>query len=151
MPFEASESPTPRPRRALVVDGDEYARTVLARTLESGGLVAETLCSGDTAWQTFEAAEQGRREGWDVVVVCEQLFGMSGTALVRRLRGRCAELPILYTSSLPCPEALPTPEREPPIPALCKPFPADVFLQRVTRLAQDSRRCADAGAGAGAE
>lgn len=79
--------------RIAVVDDEAGIRTTLDVALRREGFVVDLHADGLAAWQAFEAALP------DVVVLDILLPRLDGLELLRRLRARSRELPILMLTS----------------------------------------------------
>ncbi len=83
----------PSAARVAVVDDEAGIRTTLAVALRREGFAVELHADGLAAWEAFSGALP------DVVVLDILLPRMDGLELLRRLRARSRELPILMLSS----------------------------------------------------
>src|SRR5262249_27634045 len=79
--------------RILIVDDEERMAAVIAAALGRAGWECETCRSGDQALGVLEA------RGADVVVTDWKMPGMDGMALLRTLRARRADLPIILLTA----------------------------------------------------
>lgn len=79
--------------RIAVVDDEAGIRTTLDVALRREGFAVDLFADGLTAWQAFEAALP------DVAVLDILLPRIDGLELLRRLRARSRELPILMLTS----------------------------------------------------
>ena len=90
--FTVPKRARPRVRHILCVDDDESARRVLRTSLEQAGFEVIVAQDGETALELV----QGQTVDLAIVDLC--LPGMSGPALIRELRSRRDDLPlVLYT------------------------------------------------------
>ena len=78
-------APELRQRRALVVDDNEAARTVVAQMLRRMGLEVVEAASGEQALQALPQAEAGGRP-FDIVYVDWLMPGLDGVETARRIR-----------------------------------------------------------------
>jgi DNA-binding response OmpR family regulator len=79
--------------RILVVDDDRDIRDLVAIKLESAGHEIVTREDGS---QALEAAVEG---GWDVIVLDVMMPGMSGIDVLRALRDRGDETPVILLTA----------------------------------------------------
>lgn len=84
---------TPAMPRIAVVDDEAGIRTTLEVALRREGFAVDLYADGLAAWQAFEAALP------DVAVLDILLPRVDGLELLRRLRARSRELPILMLTS----------------------------------------------------
>jgi two-component system, chemotaxis family, chemotaxis protein CheY len=85
--------------RLLVIDDDEFHLLVSRRALEEAGHDVSTASSGEVGLQV--AIHDG--QGFDCVLLDEDMPGLSGTQVVRELRGheRYGLTPVSIVSSRP--------------------------------------------------
>jgi PAS domain S-box-containing protein len=81
-------------QQVLIVDDEEPLATLAARTLEELGYVPTGFTSSSAALAAFRADP----ERFDAVITDERMPGMTGSALIRELRGIRREIPILLMS-----------------------------------------------------
>jgi PAS domain S-box-containing protein len=81
-------------QRVLVVDDEEPLVTLATRTLEELGYVAVGFTSSAAALAAFRAEPQR----FDVVLTDERMPGLSGSALIREVRGIRDRIPIMLMS-----------------------------------------------------
>ncbi|WAC65119.1 response regulator [Agrococcus sp. SL85] len=79
--------------RILVVDDDRDIRDLVAIKLESAGLEVETRADGV---QGLEAAAEGP---WSAIVLDVMMPGMSGIDVLRALRERGVETPVILLTA----------------------------------------------------
>jgi PAS domain S-box-containing protein len=91
---EAPQLPLGQGQRVLVVDDEAPLVTLMTRTLSDLGYRPFGYTSSAAALAAFRA----RPEDFDVVVTDERMPGLSGTALVREVRGLRSDIPILLAS-----------------------------------------------------
>jgi PAS domain S-box-containing protein len=91
---EAAAVPRGDGQRVLIVDDEEPLASLATRTLEDLGYVPTGFTSSAAALAAFRA-DPGR---FDAVITDERMPGMTGTALIRELRGIRREIPILLMS-----------------------------------------------------
>jgi len=81
--------------RVLVVDDDAILRDVLAEMLREAGLEVETAESGAEALSKLDGA------GMDVILSDVTMPGMDGIDLLRRVRERDLDLPVVLMTGMP--------------------------------------------------
>jgi PAS domain S-box-containing protein len=91
---EAAALPRGEGERVLIVDDEEPLAELAVRTLEDLGYVPTGFTSSTAALAAFRADP----EGFDAVITDERMPGMTGSALIRELRGIRGEIPILLMS-----------------------------------------------------
>src|SRR5256885_6193177 len=80
--------------RALVVDDEPSARTAFKRILEPRGYQVDQACDG------VEALERMSELPPDIVITDLTMPNMDGMALIKALRERDRELPVIVASSV---------------------------------------------------
>src|SRR5262249_55774040 len=91
---EALAMPRGDGQRVLIVDDEEPLVRLATRTLEELGYLPTGLTSSTAALAAFRA-DLG---SFDAVITDERMPGMTGSALIRELRGIRREIPILLMS-----------------------------------------------------
>ena len=84
--------------RVLVVEDDQRVASFIQRGLEEEGLAVDVLHDGD------DAGVQAQMVDYDCVVLDLMLPGRSGFQVLRDIRSRKAELPVLILSAQASPE-----------------------------------------------
>ena len=84
--------------RVLVVEDDQRVASFIQKGLEEEGLAVDVLSNGD------EAGVQAQMVDYDCVVLDLMLPGRSGFQVLRDIRSRKAELPVLILSAQASPE-----------------------------------------------
>jgi DNA-binding response OmpR family regulator len=84
--------------RILVVEDDRKLASFIQKGLEEEGIAVDVLHDGD------DAGAQARMIGYDCVVLDLMLPGRSGFQVLRDIRSRKAELPVLVLSAQASPE-----------------------------------------------
>ena len=80
-------------KKILVVDDEENIRMLYQEELAAEGFQTIPACSGEEAMVLFE------QENPDLVTIDIQLPGMSGIELLRKLRARDKEKPIIIVTA----------------------------------------------------
>jgi len=91
---EAGAMPRGDGQRVLIVDDEEPLVGLVTRTLEELGYVPTGFTSSTAALAAFRADP----ERFDAVITDERMPGMTGSALIRELRGIRSQIPILLMS-----------------------------------------------------
>jgi PAS domain S-box-containing protein len=91
---EAPQLPRGQGQRVLVVDDEALLVTLMTDTLSDLGYRPFGYTSSAAALAAF----RGRPEDFDVIITDERMPGLSGTALVREVRGLRPDIPILLAS-----------------------------------------------------
>lgn len=86
------------PMRVLVVEDDQRVASFIQKGLEEEGLAVDVLHDGD------DAGVQAHMVDYDCVVLDLMLPGRSGFQVLRDIRSRKAELPVLILSAQASPE-----------------------------------------------
>lgn len=79
--------------RILVVDDDRDIRDLIAIKLESAGLEVETRPDG------AQGLDAGLAGGWDLIVLDVMMPGMSGIDVLRALRDRGDQTPVILLTA----------------------------------------------------
>jgi len=95
-PTEPDAASTGDGERVLVVDDEEFILETTREALRDVGYRVLTASGGEAALQTIEEAD----EGVDVVVTDLRMPDMDGFALIRTLRARYPNLPIVAASGV---------------------------------------------------
>lgn len=114
--------------RILVVEDDETIAASLVRGLREEGFTVEREADGEAAWHALKPG------GWDVVVLDWWLPSQDGLSILKRLRERDHETPVLFLTARDS-----VPDRVKGLNSgaddyLCKPFAFDELLARVHAL-----------------
>ena len=86
------------PMRVLVVEDDQRVASFIQKGLEEEGLAVDVLPDGD------DAGVQAQMVDYDCVVLDLMLPGRSGFQVLRDIRSRKADLPVLILSAQASPE-----------------------------------------------
>jgi len=119
-------------QRVLVVEDDDRVRGALCDYLVELGFTAEPAANGKEAMARFE------RDGFRLVVADYKMPGRSGLDVVREMRERDPEVPVLIVSGYTREFAWEA--RALGIPVLPKPVDFGVFAQMVEGITSESGR-----------
>ncbi|RME34166.1 MAG: sigma-54-dependent Fis family transcriptional regulator [Gammaproteobacteria bacterium] len=111
----------------LVVEDDQDLRDALCDTLELAGYRCLSATNGREALELLE------REPADLVVSDVQMEKMDGHSLLRAIKQRQPELPVLLMTAYGTIERAVQAMREGALDYLVKPFEAEVLVSRVSR------------------
>jgi CheY-like chemotaxis protein len=118
--------------RILLIDDQAHVRTAIALALSGKGFEVVALASGSEGLKEFETS------GFDLAVVDVFMPGMDGVQLIKALRARKADLPVvamsgvhLGTSSRTALDYLPQAPGLANIVCLQKPFRPNQLLQAI--------------------
>ena len=117
-------------RRVLVVEDDDRVRGALCDYLTELGFMAEPAANGNEAMACFE------RDAFRLVVADYKMPGLSGLDVVKQMRARDPELPVLIVSGYAREFAWEA--RALGIPVLPKPMDFGVFAQMVEGITSES-------------
>ena len=113
-----------------VVDDDQSVRWVLEKALRQAGIGSRSF---ERAEHLLEAIEHGRP---DVLITDVRMPGMSGIALLERLRERCPELPIIVITAHSDLENAVASYKGGAFEYLPKPFDIDEAIELVRKAAR---------------
>jgi len=117
-------------RRVLVVEDDDRVRGALCDYLVELGFTAEPVANGNEAMARFE------RDEFRLVVADYKMPGLSGLDVVKQVRARDPEVPVLIVSGYVREFAWEA--RALGIPVLPKPVDFGVFAQTVEGITSES-------------
>ena len=119
----------------LIVEDDAALREALVDTLELSGYTAHAAVDGEQALAWMEGGKPGGNLGGNpgLVLTDVQMPGMDGHALLRSLKARWPEVPVLLMTAYGQIELAVQAMREGAADYLPKPFEADCLLATVAR------------------
>ncbi|MCB1789945.1 MAG: sigma-54-dependent Fis family transcriptional regulator [Gammaproteobacteria bacterium] len=126
------------PSRILVVEDDSALSQALTDTLTLSGYEVETATDGEQALAKLDRAQV------DMVLTDVQMRPMDGRALLRNLRSRFHELPVLVMTAYGTVEQAVEAMKLGAVDYLAKPFEVDTLLAKVQRYLP--QRHAESGA-----
>lgn len=124
----------PRPLHILLADDEELIAMTLADALESEGFRVTVAHDGR------QALEAERKDAADLLITDMRMPVMDGGALIRAIRQRRPDLPVVAITGYS--ETLPAPERN-RLVLLLKPFSLTALLDTVNALLAGSRLSAE--------
>ena len=78
--------------KVLIVDDDEAVLSILCKTMNTSGLDAHAVMSGEEAVQTLSS------EGFDLILMDVNMPGMDGFETIKQIRDRSIKTPIMIIS-----------------------------------------------------
>ncbi len=116
--------------RVLVADDEEGLLRVVERMLTQAGHNVATASDGRAAIAQLD------RNGFDVIVSDIQMPGMDGIGLLRQVRERDMDLPVIFVTGNPDVRSASAAVKYGAFSYLHKPVPSEVLTQEVTRAAR---------------
>jgi EAL domain-containing protein (putative c-di-GMP-specific phosphodiesterase class I)/CheY-like chemotaxis protein len=134
----SSVSPAIRPEtdravRVLIVDDESAIARVMTRYLTKAGNNVTTASSGSEALRLIESG------GFDAVVSDVRMAGMDGIALLRAIRSRDLDLPVVFMTGSPEMETAVAAIEHGAFRYLLKPVDGNILVDLVARAAQGHR------------
>ena len=128
VPVRCRTSP---PHRILVVDDEPDVRRLNAEVLESYGYEVHTVEDGLAGWKVLHATRHAP-ESYDLLITDHDMPGLSGLALVKKLRAARMALPVIMaTGTLPMEELMTRYPWLQPAATLVKPYSIEQLLGTV--------------------
>jgi DNA-binding response OmpR family regulator len=127
-PGGSQPGPATPPRRILLVDDDISMRELNTEALSRAGFEVDGAADGAAGWAALQA------KPYDLLITDNSMPKVTGVELVRLLRGKNRDLPVIMASG-----ATPTEElkRHPQLAInviLLKPYTTDEFLGTVEQV-----------------
>ena len=130
-PVQCRTSP---PRRILVVDDEPDLRRLNAEVLESSGYHVDTAEDGKAGWEALHATRHAP-ESYALLITDHDMPGLSGLALVKKLRAARMALPVIVaTGTLPTEDLFTRYPWLQPAAALVKPYSIEQLLGTVEKV-----------------
>ena len=129
----SQELPTPAPIRVLLVDDEAALLRGFGRLLTAAGYAVVMAPDGEKAFAALESSP------FDVVVSDIRMPGMDGLALLRAIRGRDLDVPVIFMTGSPTLETAVAAIEYGAYQYLMKPVDATVLSAAVKRAAQMHR------------
>lgn len=128
-------APPFRLRNVLLVDDEEDVRFLMARMLKKAGVGAvETASSGEEALEMLRSGELP-----DVLILDQNMPGMTGDQVLARVRDRYPDLPILFSSGQPDIESWAI-LKQPKVAVIPKPFTMQEIMAKLGQFAEEHIR-----------
>jgi len=122
---------TSTPRRILVVEDEPDIRRLNAEVLEGYGYHVDTAEDGKAGWKVLHATRHAP-ESYDLLITDHDMPGLSGLALVKKLRAARMALPVIMaTGTLPMEELMTRYPWLQPAATLVKPYSIEQLLGTV--------------------
>jgi two-component system OmpR family response regulator len=138
-PVQCRTSPPPR---ILVVEDEPDIRRLNAEVLKSFGYEVDTAEDGMVGWKTLHAARHAP-ESYALLITDHDMPGLTGLALVKKLRAAHLALPVIMaTGTLPAEELFTRYDWLQPMVTLIKPYSVEQLLgtvEAVLRTADGAR------------
>jgi CheY-like chemotaxis protein len=115
-------------RRILLVEDDDALRELGARALMDAGYQVDAVGGGQPGWEALQA------HPYDLLITDNQMPGLSGFELVRKLRSARMALPVIMASGGIGAEDLTRNQWLQPATVLPKPFTSDALLKTVAEV-----------------
>jgi len=123
--------------RILLVEDEDMVRAVAERALSRAGYEVTACPGGEEGLEALEA--QGEGEAFDLVVSDVVMPGMDGPAMVREIRSRHRDIPVLFMSGY-AEEQLRKDIDIPDMHFIAKPFSVAAISDKVAAVMRSSRK-----------
>jgi DNA-binding response OmpR family regulator len=121
-------------RRILVVDDEPDIRRLNAEVLESSGYQVDTAEDGKAGWKALHAVRHAP-ESYALLITDHDMPGLSGLALVKKVRAARMALPVIMaTGKLPKEDLFTRYPWLQPAAALAKPYSIEQLLGTVRKI-----------------
>jgi DNA-binding response OmpR family regulator len=122
------------PNRILVVGDDPDIRCLNAEVLKNSGYEVDTVEDGKAGWEALHATRHAP-ESYALLITDHDMPGLSGLALVKKLRGARMALPVIMaTGRLPEVDLFTRYPWLQPAVALLKPYSVEQLLGTVEKV-----------------
>jgi len=122
-------------RRVLVVDDDEAFRDMLSRALRFGGYVPFAVADGPMALTELENGDI------DAVITDIRMPGMSGMELLKEIKGRMPDMPVVLVTGHYSEQFDKTDESSIPADAILeKPFRVEAIIELLDRVSSATKK-----------
>jgi len=132
---EASKAPAPSmgSMNVFLVDDDKDVRFLMARMLKQAGVrQVKTFSSGEEVLESLRSDELP-----DLVILDQNMPGMTGIQVMARVRGLYPDLPILFSSGQPDIESLES-LKQPWVAVISKPFNMNEIQAKLAEFVHES-------------
>ena len=116
--------------RILVVDDDPIVLDSCRRILEAEGFDVQAVSSADNALETV------KNNGFDLLLIDVKMPGHDGMYLMREVKERWPEIPVIVMSGYPTPETITDGITMGAAKFIAKPFTPDELLEMVHEIIQ---------------
>ena len=116
--------------KILVVDDDQIVLESCKRVLAVEGFEVYTASSADKALETME------KDDFDLVLIDVKMPERNGMSLIKEIKGKRPNMPIVVMSGYPTPETIAGGVEMGAAEFIAKPFTPDELLESVRRVAQ---------------
>jgi DNA-binding response OmpR family regulator len=118
-------------RRILVVEGEPDIRRLNAEVLQNFGYAVDTAEDGKAGWEALHAVRHAP-ECYDLLITDHDMPGLTGLALIKKLRAARMALPVIMaTGTLPTEDLFIRYPWLSPAAALVKPYSIEQLLGTV--------------------
>jgi DNA-binding response OmpR family regulator len=121
-------------RWILLVEDETAIRQCSTLALVRAGYHVDAVDGGQAGWEALQA------HGYDLLITDNQMSGLSGADLIRKLRSEQMGLPVILASSHIVPELVAASSPLHSVSALPKPFTPDQLLALVAEVLRRARR-----------
>jgi len=119
------------PRRILVVDDEPDIRRLNAEVLKNSGYHVDTAEDGKAGWEALHATRHAP-ESYSLLITDHDMPGLSGLALIKKLRAARIALPVIMaTGTLPTEDLMIRYPWLQPVATLVKPYSVEQLLGTV--------------------
>jgi DNA-binding response OmpR family regulator len=127
----APQSRTSPPRRILVVDDEPDIRRLNAEVLQNSGYHVDTAEDGKAGWEALHATRHSP-ESYALLITDHDMPGLSGLALIRKVRAARMALPVIIaTGTFPTEDLMTRYPWLQPVATLAKPYSVQQLLGTV--------------------
>ncbi|MBO8160458.1 MAG: response regulator [Thermosipho sp. (in: Bacteria)] len=123
----------------LIVDDERNVRLLIEKFLSDENTKIEAYVSAEEALEAFEK----NSENYDMVITDVKLPGKSGLELIREIRKKAIDIPILIISAYVKPEIIAEFFKYENVDFLSKPFTKEELLTKVKQLLEKPRETFD--------
>lgn len=115
-------------KRILVIDDDRAGREVVLYNLRKAGFEAASACDGQEGLSLFSPGE------FDLVITDVKMPGISGIELLRRVRSRDSDIPVMIITAFGNMETAMEAMREGACYFIAKPFDREHLLLAIEQI-----------------
>jgi len=122
------QAPNPSSGKILLVEDDSSIRQLNVKVLMRAGYQVDSVAGSQAGWESLQIAN------YDLLITDNQMPGLTGAELVRKLRDAQMTMPVIFASGGLGAEELERSQWLQPAAVLPKPFTSDALLQMVARI-----------------